>query len=329
MPPLDLNSDRDVPSIPAPACRHALAFDLPPLLHNSGGAIRRVGVEIEFMGLSARAAALALASELGGIVTEQDPHAFRVLDSGIGDLAVELDIRYAHPRAHGKELIIHLGPGTAARLGSALAGIVPRELITAPLPVTGLADMDRAVDVLRRAGAKGRGATLFGSLGLHFNIDPPRLDAETLTVFLKAFLLLEPWLRRETLQDKKRWRPHLPHPYPLDYIRRVLAPDYRPDLPTFTDDYLAANPTRNRSLDLLPILSFLDEQRVRTALPFEKIGARTVFHYRLPQASIGDPGWTGAPDWNRWVAVERLAGDPARLAALSRSAPEGVRPPPA
>ena len=118
MPPLDLNSDRDVPSIPAPACRHASAFDLPPLLHNSGGAIRRVGVEIEFMGIGARAAAQALQAALGGIVTEEDPHAFLVHGTRIGDLTVELDIRHVHPQAHGKTLFIHLGARTAAWIGS-------------------------------------------------------------------------------------------------------------------------------------------------------------------------------------------------------------------
>ena len=41
----------------------------------------------------------------------------------------------------------------AAWLGSALQGVVPRELITAPLPADRLAGVDRAVAVLRAAGA--------------------------------------------------------------------------------------------------------------------------------------------------------------------------------
>jgi hypothetical protein len=288
-----------------------------PSLQDARGALRRVGVEVEFMGLEARAAARALNAGLGGTLAEEDPHAFLVRGTRVGDLTVELDIRYAHPRrAYGTTLPIRLGPRAATWLGTALGGIVPRELITAPMHVTRLADVDLAVDVLRRAGATGGGTTWFGSLGLHFNVDPVGLDARSLATTLKAFLLLEPWLRRESARDGVGRRSFLPMPYPAAYVRRVIAPDYRPDLATLTADYLAANPTRDRALDLQPILLHLDAARVRARLPREKIGNRPVLHYRLPQAHVGEPGWSIVPEWNRWVAVERLADDRDRLAAL-------------
>jgi hypothetical protein len=206
-------------------------------------AVRRVGVEVEFMGLSARAAAQALSAGLGGTVAEEDPHAFLVRATRLGDLTVELDVRYAHPqRAYGRTLPLRLGSRTAAWLGSALSGIVPRELITAPMMPDRLPGVDQAIDVLRRAGATGHGTTRFGSLGLHFNIDPPDLGAETLTATLKAFLLLEPWLRHETSRAEPPRPSFLPAPYPADYVRRVMAPDYQPDLATFAADYLTANP---------------------------------------------------------------------------------------
>jgi hypothetical protein len=290
-----------------------------PSPRDAAGATRRVGVEAEFTGIGARAAARALQAGLGGTVAEQDPHAFLVRGTEMGDLAVELDVRYAHPRAHGPELPLRLGPRAAAWLGSALGGVVPRELITGPLAVDALAGADRAVDLLRRAGAKGRGATWFGSLGLHFNVDPVRLDAPALVAVLRAFLLLEPWLRRAIAPGRGR-RPaaFLPGQYPEAYVRRVVAPGYRPDLPAFAADYLDANPTRDRALDLLPILLHLDGARVRAKLPHEKIGDRPVLHHRLPRAHVGEPGWGIAPDWNRWVAVERLASDADRLDGLGR-----------
>jgi hypothetical protein len=300
-----------------PLCPPTADFAPLPSRRNALATARRVGVEVEFTGLSARAAAWALSRGLGGTVAEEDPHAFRVQGTLLGDLTVELDIRHAHPhRAYGTTLPFRPGPRAAAWLGSALSGIVPRELITAPLPVAGLAGVDRAVEVLRRAGAAGRGTTRFGSLGLHFNIDPPDLGAETLAAILKAFLLLEPWLRHETVKDRAHRSSFLPAPYPADYVRRVVAPDYRPDLATLAADYLRANPTRNRGLDLLPILLHLDGRRVRAGLPREKISARPVLHYRLPQAHVGEPGWSIAPAWNRWAAVERLAEDHDRLLAL-------------
>ena len=158
-------------------------------------------------------------------------------------------------------------------------------------------------------GARGRGAILLNSLSLHFNIDPPSLDARTLTAFLKAFLLISDELRRETARGSLRLVLALPPDYPESYKELVLAPDYWPSLADFTTDYLAANPTRQRALDLLPVVTFLNEAQVRRALPREKIGARPVFHYRLPHAHLSDPNWSILADWAGWLKVERLAAE--------------------
>lgn len=112
----------------------------------------------------------------------------------------------------------------------------------------------------------------------------------------------------------------LPTDYPQAYMRRVLDPDYWPNLTNLAADYLAANPTRKRALDLLPLLAHLDEERVRSVLPHEKIGARPVFHYRLPQAHLSDPNWSITPAWERWLIVERLASNPERLCASGQAA---------
>jgi hypothetical protein len=84
----------------------------------------------------------------------------------------------------------------AAWLGTVASPFVPRELITAPMPIARLLELDMVVASLRSAGAYGRGAVLWDSLGLHFNIDPPRLDAATVMAFLKAFFLVNDRLRR-------------------------------------------------------------------------------------------------------------------------------------
>ncbi|MBB3268491.1 hypothetical protein FHW79_006166 [Azospirillum sp. OGB3] len=278
-------------------------------------------MEIEFLGISARAAAQALARAFGGTCVEEDPHAFHVLDTALGRLSVELDVRHAHPRRTAAAQRLRLNPVLAAWLGAALSGVVPRELITAPLPVGELHHVDDALRVLRDAGARGAGTTWFGSLGLHFNIDPPSLDADTITAVLKAFLLRNARLRRETV-GRGLTPAFLPAPYPDDYVRRVVAPDYWPDLPTLAEDYLAANPTRNRDLDLLPLFLHLFPDRVRAALPHEKIGSRAVFHYRLPQAHVSDPAWSIAGAWNGWAGVETLAGDRDDLLRRWRSLQE-------
>ncbi|MBM6581688.1 amidoligase family protein [Microvirga sp. BT689] len=289
-----------------------------PIRTAPGGAIRRVGVEIEFMGPSARVAAGVIAGALGGSIDAEDAHAFRISGTRLGDMRIETDLRYVHPQRH-PNLGLRLGHRAAAWLGAVVSPFVPRELVTAPLPIDRLPELDGLVDILRDAGAHGRGAVLLDSLGLHFNIDPPRLDAATIAAFLKAFLIVSERLRRDIAQGRRRLAHALPPDYPQDYVRQVLAPDYWPDLPDLTMDYLAANPTRDRALDLLPLLAYLDDERIRSVLPHEKIGARPAFHYRLPQVHLSDPDWSIMPDWHRWLVVEGLASDLEKLCAIGRA----------
>lgn len=291
-------------------------FADPPLRENAAGRLRTVGVEVEFGALSARQAALALASGLGGSVVEEDAHALIVRGSPLGELMVEIDTRYAHPQRHRGTRWGLLSKAGAARLGKVSQFFVPRELVTRPLPLDRLPLVDDAVEVLRLAGVRERGPVAFG---LHFNPEPPRLDAAAITAILKAFMLLNDWLRQESQPRRLSHRIGFGRDYPTAYVRRVVALDYWPDLDGLMDDYLAANPTRDRDLDLLPLFLHFDEQRVRKRLPNEKIGKRAVLHYRLPTARVSQPGWSIAPDWNRWVAVERLAADRCRLEKLAAS----------
>jgi hypothetical protein len=304
---------------PAFSLQKLIDFDRPPVLTNAQGRTRTVGVEVEFAGITAEAAAKALSLVLGGGVNQKDPHAFSVRNSKLGDIAVELDMRHVHPDRKATTLLETMGAKLASWFGSAVRHVVPCELVTAPVPIDNLHEIDRALAVLREAGARGTQDGALYAFGLHFNPETPRLDVETIAAILKAFALLNPWLRREVAPDATRHFLGFADPFPPDYVRQVAAPDYRPDMSAFIDDYLAANPTRNRDLDMLPLLAQIDEQRVRAKLPNEKINKRPAFHYRLPDARVSDPGWSIAPDWNRWVAVERVAFDGDRLAALGRA----------
>jgi hypothetical protein len=290
-------------------------FHQPPRLTTAEGKIRGVGVELEYAGLTAEQSALALAEALGGDVVQEDPHAFSVKGSDLGDIAIELDSRYMHPDKH-PSVLGEVGSKVASWLGSATTYLIPCELVTAPIPIDRLHDVDRAVEVLRRAGGKGTQDGALYAFGLHFNPEAPAHDAETIASILKAFMLLNGWLRRQVAPDATRTFLGFADPFPEEYVRKLVDPEYWPDLATFIDDYLIANPTRNRDLDVLPLLTFLDETRVRAVLPGEKIHPRPTFHYRLPDARVSDPGWSIAPDWNRWVAVERLAAERERLDAL-------------
>ena len=111
-------------------------------------------------------------------------------------------------------------------------------------------------------------------------------------------------------------------PFPTDYLELVLGSKYQPDLDQLIDDYLSHNPTRNRSLDLLPLLAEIDETRVLAGVARSErslVKRRPAFHYRLPDCRIGDPHWSIAGEWNRWWYVESVASDPALLDELASS----------
>ena len=103
------------------------------------------------------------------------------------------------------------------------------------------------------------------------------------------------------------------HPMPQSYVLKVVDSHYRPGLAQMIDDYLVANPTRNRDLDMLPLFAELDPERVRRQFQSPLVKARPTFHYRLPDTRLSDPSWGLITEWNRWVQVEWLAADRERL----------------
>ena len=198
-------------------------------------------------------------------------------------------------------------------LGAAASFIVPHEIVAPPVPLRQLPTIEALLGRLRSAGAVGTEQSVFFAYGLHLNPEAARLDADHITAILKAFAMLGPWLRKRINPDLTRRLLGFADPFPGDYRANLAHADYWPELEQLIDEYIEANPTRNRDLDMLPLFAHLDEGRVRSPLPYEKINPRPAFHYRLPDARLSDPRWTLAAEWNRWVDVERLAADRPRL----------------
>ena len=113
--------------------------------------------------------------------------------------------------------------------------------------------------------------------------------------------------------------------YPAAYLKQVLSRG-APSLDEIFDDYLAHNATRNRALDLLPLLAEIDEDRVRRAVDDPKIKARPAFHYRLPNCHIEREDWSLANAWNVWCVVENLAQRSDDLSDLGAAFLEADRP---
>ncbi|HYD99090.1 MAG TPA: amidoligase family protein [Alphaproteobacteria bacterium] len=298
---------------------------LPPRPVSADGSPRRIGVEIEFAGLDAAETAALVQRLFGGAVEQQNPHRYKVRGTSLGDFTVELDLSAAHPNADKEKppgliggLVERVEETVRAAIGTVGRLIMPHEIAVPPLPVDRLGEADRLIRALRAEGAVGTEANPLYAFGLHLNPEVPGRDAATLTACCKAFALLAPWLRSEIGVNLARRISPFIVPWPDAYVRRLVDPAYRPDLAGLMDDYMDANPTRNRELDLYPLFAHLDPERVAARNADFLIRPRPTFHYRLPDSRVDDPDWSVAADWNRWVAVERLAADAERLDAMGR-----------
>lgn len=297
------------------SARSVPAAMTPPWTTGPDGKPRRVGVEVEFAGLDTAETAYIVKSRLGGSVSSTDPHRWTVDGTEFGTFTIELDSRYAHPGEHS-------GPTDLAMreaFGRVASIVVPAEIIAPPVSYEVLPKLDDLVQALAAAGARGTGEWAPYAFGLHLNIETPSNDIGPVLKIFRAFLLLSPWLRRRMRIDPTRALLPFIDPFPLDFVDWVVNAGEAVDADTFILAYCRANPTKYRDLDLLPLLASMDETLVTHALGHPPKAKRPTFHYRLPDARPGDPGWSITGEWNRWVSVEELAADDHRLELLSRA----------
>ncbi|MEJ7729923.1 MAG: amidoligase family protein [Polyangiaceae bacterium] len=300
-----------------------VAYRLPPVLHTADGRVRRVGVEIELGGLDEQEAAAVVAEVYGGTVRQTGDYTLQVFDTSLGDFRVELD-SHLLKHHHGRAFLDRIGVPRPVEnalesvVGSVLRTFVPSEIVAPPVPVTDLHQLEALREALHRRHAVGTRQSLLYMFGFQMNPELPALDVDTLRRHLAAFLVLYEWLVEVSDVDITRRTMSFIDPFPEAYRRKLLAADYAPDLDGFVADYMEANPTRNRPLDMLPVLVTVRPELVMaSALEPDQIKARPTFHYRLPNSLLDEPGWSFAVEWNRWVEVERLADDRPRLARLS------------
>ncbi len=288
--------------------------------------MRRIGVEVELSGLTVGDVATLLGEALHADVEVTSPYEHTLHGDEAGPWRVELDYAYLKNlgREHAEEAddpSAEAADDPGRRIKDATEGVirigaealVPVEVVSPPLPMPRLSQVEELLHLLQRAGAKGTGASLTYAFGLQLNPELPALDAPTITRYIQAFLCLYDWLLDRSPIDPTRRLTGYSAGFPATYVRRVLGPDYRPSISDLIDDYLADNPTRNRALDLLPLFAHIDEARVRGVVDDPRVKARPTFHYRLPNSEIDDPAWGVHVAWNGWLEVERLAEDPRRL----------------
>ncbi len=289
----------------------------PPWLFTAQGQPRRVGVELEMSGGKLDDFARCVATFFGLEMLNHGRYERVLRGDEAGDWVVELDFdllkRLGREAWPDDSLAAGIGRSAEEALAWAAESVVPVEVVSPPLPLARLPEVEQLIACLRQAGAKGTSDSLVNAFGMQFNPELPSLDARTITACLKAFLCLYDWLFVRADIDISRRVTRYVDPFPYDYVVKVVNPGYWPALPTLIDDYLADNPTRNRALDVLPLFLYLDEARVRRCTDDVLIKARPTLHYRLPDCDIHLPEWGLHLAWNDWVEVERLAADEARL----------------
>jgi hypothetical protein len=284
--------------------------EFPPEPLNFAGRPRRVGIEIEFGGISVADAAALVQELYGGRVMEVSRHRLEVVATRFGDFRIEIDSHFVHGAPGGGTLV----DGMKAALGDMIGHWLPIEIAAPPVAIGELSAIERLVCGLRARDAAGTGRRRIYTFDLQLNPDVPSIAADSLRRHLQAYLVLSAWLRASIDVDATRRLLPFVRPFPEVYLRKVLTADYRPDLHGLVADYLAASPRRFRELDLLPLFAWLVPEQYRAAGADPLVKPRPTFHYRLPDSRVDDPSWGVIEEWNRWVQVERLAADPDRLA---------------
>ncbi len=288
-----------------------LTFQCPERVRRSDGAVRRAGFEIELGGAKPGAVARIVESLFDGEAKRVNAHVWRIDDTRFGDFRVELDWRFLTRQGY-RDFLERAGIEVSASLEDFVNDlahrVVPCEIVCPPIEVDALQNLNALEEMLRWEGAEGSDASVLNALGLQINIELPDESTATILAHLRAFIDRYAWLERQIDPGLTRRVTRFATPFPEAYAKLVLDPEYAPNAPQFTDDYLDHNPTRNRALDLLPILAHLDEERVfaRAKEP-DLVKPRPALHYRLPSCRLDDPDWSIALEWNRWLEIERRA----------------------
>lgn len=295
------------------------AWPRPLLDRNPQGDPRRLGAELEFIGVTPQDAAEEVRRLFGGELDPISDYEIAVRDTRHGDYNVELDMTYLKERGRKRDaeggsledVAEEVAEGVIALVAKQL---VPVEIVTPPIPMNDLWELEDLVRAVRKLGGKGTTHSPQYAFGLHFNPELPALDGETLRRYLQAFLCLYPWLlRRSDVDLSRRITPYI-DPFPRSYLKLVLQPDYVPDRATLIDDYLEHNATRNRALDMLPVFKHVDEDRVLAVVDDRRVKSRPTLHYRLPNCQLDEPEWQLVHPWRDLLQLDALAAQPKVLA---------------
>ncbi|MEW6981587.1 amidoligase family protein [Colwelliaceae bacterium 6471] len=299
-------------------------FKTPTVTVKGDGTERLVGFELEFSGLSLAQTVEIVKSSLDGSLGDKTAAEQIVHVESLGDFNIELDWDFLKRIAednenHGED------PAWFEQLSKAASMLVPVEVVSPPISINHLNVLEPMILALREAGAMGTEESLIAAYGVHINADIPKLDAETLFAYLRSFAVLQWWLvEAHQVNAARKISPYIDL-YPESYVKLLLSQS-APNMDQIFSDYLEFNASRNRALDLLPMLAEIDKERVFDTVDDPKIKARPAFHYRLSNCNIEHKDWSLARSWNTWWIIEQLAHRPDDLKELSTAFLDAEQP---
>ncbi len=302
-------------------------FDTPPSTTNPEGNERSAGYEFEFTGVEMEDAAKMVEVLYGGSIKRVSTYEFEVEDTDFGTFSLELDAQLLRDKKYetyldkvGIDIKTFKNISTIEdRLKKIASSVVPFEIVTPPILLSEMNQLNKLLVELRKWKAKGTGSSLFYAFGLHINPEIPDESAESLLNHLRAYVLLDPWIRKDAdINISRRLTPYI-NEYKEDYLNLILNNEYNPDLKGLIGDYFKYENSRNRPLDMLPVFLHLQPDLTKNLLDEDLTKGRPAYHYRLPNCSIENPDWSLADEWNRWVLVEKLASDHKSLHQYSKA----------
>ncbi|HEY9148427.1 MAG TPA: amidoligase family protein, partial [Gammaproteobacteria bacterium] len=170
----------------------------PPWFENAEGKTRHVGVELEMSGLALDSLAAQVAGFFSLETTSRGRYERMLQGDPAGDWVVELDYdllkQLGREERGGKSLADEISRSAEDVLAWAAEALVPVEIISPPLPLDRLGDVEALIAHLRKAGAKGTSDSTVYAFGMQLNPELPSHDPNTITACLKAFLCLYEWL---------------------------------------------------------------------------------------------------------------------------------------
>ena len=302
-------------------------FKTPPKTTNPAGDERSVGYEFEFTGVEMDEASEIVQSLYGGKIKQVSTFEFDVKETYFGDFKLELDAQLLRDKKYEK-LLKTVGIDLSKfkntesiedSLKDAVSSVVPFEIVTPPVPISSMKELNKLVDALRERKAEGTGSSFLYAFGLHINPEIADDSPQSLLNHLRAYVLLDPWIRKDSaINMSRRITPYI-NEYKEDYIKLILNPAYDPDFEQLITDYFNYGNSRNRPLDMLPLFMHLNEEHTALLIKDTLTSSRPTYHYRLPNCSLEDEGWSIAKEWNRWVLVEKMAADHKTVDQYSRA----------